>query len=156
MSDVPVEPGLAQYPPPRYGPPSSGPPSSGPPSSGPPFSGPSAPGEEQPAPPRSRRPLLLAGIGLVVAAAAAVVALTLLDPAPFGGTVLDRGAVERDVAGQFQQREGVAVTLTCPQQMEVRTGGSYRCTGTTATGERVPIRIVVTDASRAAYSWSLR
>jgi hypothetical protein len=142
MSDLPVEPGLAQYPPPQYGPPSYGP---------------SAPGEVQPAPPpRSRRPLLLAGICLVVVAAAAVVALALLDPTLFGGTVLDRGAVERDVAGQFQQREGVAVTVSCPEEMAVVAGGSYRCTGTTATGERVPIRIVVRDAATAAYSWTLR
>jgi hypothetical protein len=127
MSDLPVEPGPAHHPPPDVGPPS-----------------------------RSRRPLLRVGIGVVVVAAAAGVALASLDPTLFGGAVLDRGAVERDVAGQFQQREGVAVTLSCPHQMAVVTGGSYRCTGTTATGEQVPIRIVVTDAARAAYSWTLR
>jgi hypothetical protein len=127
MSELPADPDFAQSPEPRPAP-----------------------------PPRSRRPLLLAGLALVLVAAAATVALLLLDPTLFGGTVLDRGAVERDVAGQFQQREGVAVTLRCPDDMALIAGRSYRCTGTTATGERVPIRIVVTDAARVAYSWTLR
>jgi hypothetical protein len=109
-----------------------------------------------PGPARSRRPLLMAAIGLGVLTAAVVLALVLHDPTLFGGTVLDRGAVERDVAGQFQQREGVAVTLVCPQEMAVVAGDSYRCTGTTATGEDVPIRIVVTGTAPAAYSWTLR
>jgi hypothetical protein len=110
---------------------------------------------DEPGPARSRRPLLLAVLVLAVVAAAGL-AVVLLDPTLFGGTVLDRGAVERDVAGQFQEREGVAVTLVCPQDMPVRTGGGYRCTGTTATGENVPIRIVVTATSPAAYSWTAR
>jgi hypothetical protein len=142
MSEPTVDPGPAQFPPPEHRPSPYGPPVSL---------------DEEPArPPRSHRRLLLAGIALVVVAAAAVVALAVLDPTLFGGTVLDRGAVERDVAGQFQQREGVAVTLSCPEEMALVAGGSYRCTGTTATGERVPIRIVVTDAARAGYSWTLR
>ena len=142
MSEPPVDPGLVHYPPPEYGTQSYGPS----------FSLDEEPGT----PPRSRRPLLFALIAAVAVAAAAVMALALLDPTLFGGTVLDRGAVERDVAGQFQQREGVAVTLSCPDDMPLVAGGSYRCTGTTATGERVPIRIVVTDVARAAYSWTER
>jgi hypothetical protein len=129
MSEPPVDPELVQYPPPQHPPPR--------------------------ALSRSRRRLLLAGSGLVLVGAA-LVALVLLEPTLFGGTVLDRGAVEHDVAGQFQQREGVAVTIRCPAEMALVAGGSYRCTGTTATGERVPIRIVVIDAARAAYSWTLR
>jgi hypothetical protein len=95
----------------------------------------------------------IAAVGLVAAALGAV---WLIDPTFYGGTVLDRSAVERDVAVQFQQREGVAVALTCPARMSVVAGGSYRCTGTTATGERVPIRIVVTGTSPATYTWTLR
>jgi len=105
-------------------------------------------------PRRSRRPLLVAiGLGLLAVAALLV---ALLDPTLFGGTVLDRGAVQRDVAVQFQQREGVAVTVACPGGLTVVAGGSYRCAGTTATGEHVPIRIVVTRTAPAAYSWTLR
>jgi hypothetical protein len=110
---------------------------------------------DEPRPARSRRPLLLAVLGAGVLAAAGL-AVVLLDPTLFGGTVLDRAAVERDVAGQFQQREGVAVRLDCPQDMAVGPGRSYRCAGTTATGENVLIRIVVTATKPAAYSWTAR
>ena len=110
---------------------------------------------DEPVPARSGRRLLLLVVGLVVLAAAAL-AVLLVDPTLFGGTVLDRGAVQRDVAAQFQQREGVAVTLVCPQEMAVVAGGSYRCTGTTAEGETVPVRIVVITTAPVAYTWSLR
>jgi hypothetical protein len=109
----------------------------------------------EPVPARSRRRLLPLVAGLVVLGGA-VLAVLLVDPTLFGRTVLDRGAVQRDVAAQFQQREGVAVTLVCPQEMAVITGGSYRCTGTTAEGETVPVRIVVTTTAPVAYTWTLR
>ena len=104
---------------------------------------------------RSRRTLLLAATGAGVVAAVGL-AVVLLDPTLFGRTVLDRGAVERDVAAQFQQREGVGVALVCPREMAMVSGGSYRCAGTTATGENVTIRIVVTTTSPAAYTWTAR
>jgi hypothetical protein len=104
---------------------------------------------------RPRRRMLPAVLVLAVLAAA-VLAVLLVEPTLFGRTVLDRGAVERDVAAQFQQREGVAVTLVCPHEMAVVRGASYRCTGTTAEGETVPVRIVVTATSPAAYAWTLR
>ena len=104
---------------------------------------------------RSRRPRLLVTIA-ATALAAAGLAVVLLDPTLFGGTVLDRHAVERDVAGQFQQREGVAVTLVCPQDMALVRGRSYRCAGATATGEHVTVRIVVSSTTPAAYTWTAR
>ena len=110
---------------------------------------------DEPGPRRSRRPLLLASAGAGVLAAAGLT-VVLLDPTLFGGTVLDRGAVEHDVAVQFQQREGVAVTLVCPAAMPAVTGRSYRCAGPTATGEHVTVRIVVTRSSPAAYTWTAR
>ena len=69
-------------------------------------------------------------------------------------TVLDPVAVERDVAAQFEQREGVAIDLTCPDEMEVDEGDSYRCTGVTADGEQVTLQITVTDEETAAYTWT--
>ena len=71
----------------------------------------------------------------------------------FGDTVLDTSAVEDDVAEQFQEIEGVAVDLTCDDEMQVEQGADYECTGTTADDEQVTIRIVITDEQTAAYTW---
>jgi Domain of unknown function (DUF4333) len=102
-------------------------------------------------PRRSRTGLVLALAGVLVAAAVAVVLVLLLST-----EVLDRAAVERDVARQFQEREGVAVNLSCDHEMKVERGASYECTGTTAQGEEVRLRITVTDERTAAYTWSER
>ena len=106
-------------------------------------------------PRKSRRGLLavLAGV-LVLVIGGIVLLVALLDPTAFGGTVLDPAAVERDVAAQFQQREGVAVQLDCPSDMTVEKGSVYTCTGTTAQGENVRLKITVTDATTAAYTWT--
>ena len=69
-------------------------------------------------------------------------------------TVLDPAAVERDVAAQFEQREGVAIELQCGDSMEVRAGATYTCQGTTADGESVTLKIAITDPDTAAYTWS--
>jgi hypothetical protein len=69
-------------------------------------------------------------------------------------TVLDPAAVERDVAAQFQEREGVAIELDCADEMEVSVDASYECTGTTADGESVTLRITITDEDAAAYTWT--
>jgi hypothetical protein len=110
---------------------------------------------DEPAPLRSGRRLVLVATGAGVLATVGL-AVVLLDPTLFGRTVLDRGAVQRDVAGQFQQREGVAVTLVCPGDMPLVTGRTYRCPGTTATGERVTVRITVTATRPPAYTWTAR
>jgi uncharacterized membrane protein len=85
---------------------------------------------------------------LVLIAGAVVVALSL------SSTVLDRTAVERDVAAQFEEREGVAIDLSCAEEMKVRPGATYECTGTTADGEDVTLRIAITDEESAAYTWT--
>ena len=69
-------------------------------------------------------------------------------------TVLDPSAVERDVAAQFQQREGVAIDLDCGETMKVRSGATYTCKGRTADGESVTLKIAITDAKTAAYTWT--
>jgi hypothetical protein len=89
-------------------------------------------------------------VAVVVAAVAAAVVLSLV----LRTRVLDRSAVERDVAAQFQRLEGVAVRLRCDDPMALTTGATYRCQGTTADGEQVTLRIQVTDARTARYSWS--
>jgi hypothetical protein len=88
-----------------------------------------------------------AGVVAVIAVAA-VLALTL------GGTVLDKSAVERDVATQFEQREGVALDLRCADDMKVSKGSHYECRGTTADGEHVTLRITITDEQNPAYTWT--
>ena len=89
----------------------------------------------------------LAGLALLLIAA--VVLANLL-----GATLLDRAAVERDVAAQFEEREGVAVDLDCESEMEVDAGATYECSGTTAAGEDVTLRITITDEESPAYTWT--
>ena len=87
--------------------------------------------------------LLLLGVLVVV------LAMTL------GPTVLDRAAVERDVAAQFEELEGVAIDLNCPDEMRVESGAEYTCTGRTAEGEEVTIAIAITDPpDDAEYTWT--
>lgn len=132
----------AYGPPPRYGPPWGAPPAAGRPPywTGEPLSGP---------PPRRSRRGLVAGI--VVPAVLLLVAVVLARL--FADTVLDTGRVEDDVAAQFAQVEGVAVDLTCDDEMQVEQGADYECSGTTADGEEVTLRIVITDEDTAAYTW---
>jgi len=91
---------------------------------------------------------LATGIALLVIAAAVVLIMSLRS------TVLDPAAVERDVAAQFEQREGVAVELDCDDDMKVDAHATYECTGTTADGESVTLDITITDEKTAAYTWT--
>jgi hypothetical protein len=102
-----------------------------------------------PAPPRRSRRGLVAGI--VVPAVLLLVAVVLARL--FADTVLDPERVEADVAAQFEQIEGVAIDLTCDDEMQVEQGADYECTGTTADGEEVTLRIVITDETDASYTW---
>ena len=74
-------------------------------------------------------------------------------PPSSGGTYLDAGAVEDAVAGQFDEREAVALDLSCDQRMAVEVGAEYRCGGTTADGEDIEVLIRVTDDD-GAYTWA--
>lgn len=156
-----------QYgPPPRYGQPDQygqsggwGPPTGGPGRSGgwgPPsgqfpdqqgFPG----GWGPPAPPArtpSRRPRRLGLLLLAVLLVAA--ALTL--PSPFGSTRLDPAAVERAVAGQFEDREGIALDLSCAEELPVRAGATYSCAGRTTDGEPVTVTITLRGED-GDYTW---
>jgi hypothetical protein len=93
-------------------------------------------------------------IGLVVLAVLVIGAAITLSFA-LGPTRLDPQAVQRDVAAQFEQRDHVAIDLSCDQSMDVRPGQAYRCTGTTARDEQVTITITITNED-GDYTWSDR
>ena len=102
-------------------------------------------------PPKKSKTGLIAGlVALLVLIVAGVLLFVFLG----GSTVLDQGAVERDVAAQFQEREGVPVQLTCPADMEVSADATYECAGTTEAGEDVTLQLTITDAENAAYTWT--
>jgi hypothetical protein len=122
-----------QYGAPQYGPP------------GQPFGAP--PG---PPPQKSRVGLIAILTGVVLVVIAAVVVLVRTQQS----TVLDAASAERDVAAQFEHREGVAIDLDCPDDMEVRSDATYECTGRTADGESVTLRLTITDEKTAAYTWT--
>jgi hypothetical protein len=148
------------YGPPRYGAPPYGqpqfPPYGAPPPYGPPGYGQQpygAPGSGfgPPATPEKSRVGLIVG---VTAGIVALIALVVVLALTMSSTVLDRNAVQRDVAAQFEEREGVAIDLSCDDEMKVEEGATYRCTGTTADGEDVTLEIAVTDEDTAAYTWT--
>jgi hypothetical protein len=153
--------GPQQYGPQQYGPQQYGQPGYGqpggvpgqplhgqlPPYGQPPFGSPYG----QPPPARKSRAGLiaaLAGALVLLVAGGIVLAFALRS------TVLDPRSVERDVAAQFEQREGVAVDLDCADDMSVEKGASYQCTGVTADEEAVTLQITVTDEVQAAYTWT--
>jgi hypothetical protein len=152
-------------PPGRYGPPAYGEPAAPQQPSNPPYGQPDhygpppqyapygAPGQfgAPQAPGRKSRVGLIAGLTaalLVLIAVGVVLAMNL------GPTVLDRTAVERDVAAQFEQLEGVAIDLRCPEEMKVESGAEYSCTGTTADGEEVELAIRIGDKLNGDYTWT--
>ncbi len=151
------QPGQAQ---PGYGQPGYGQPGYGggpygqpPQGYGPPYGAqPYGPSGQQYAPtqPKKSRTRLILGLAALVA----LVTLAMVLANIMGPTVLDRAAVERDVAAQFEAREGVAIDLTCDQEMRVETGESYPCTGVTADGEEVELQITITDENFAEYTWT--
>jgi type II secretory pathway pseudopilin PulG len=102
-------------------------------------------------PARKRRTGLV--VSLVVLAVLVAAAAVLL-PRVFGTRVLSRTATQRDVAAQFQDRQGVQIRLTCGDSMTLKTGATYSCRGTTAQGESVTLTIRITDGAKARYTWS--
>lgn len=103
-----------------------------------------------PAAPAKKKPLGLI-IGLA-ALALVVIAAAIVLPMVLGSTKLDPQAVQRDVAAQFEEREGLGVDLSCPDDMTVDVGESYTCTGTTTDDEDVSISIEITGDD-GAYTW---
>jgi len=145
------QPGYGQAPA-QYAQPQYGPPQYGQPGYGPQYGVPGQPfGQPYPGQPQKSKVGLIAGLTalallLIAGVVAALVAMQ--------STVLDPAAVQRDVSAQFEQREGVAIDLTCAEEMEVDEGDSYRCTGVTADGEDVTLQITITDEETAAYTWT--
>jgi hypothetical protein len=137
----PVQPGHGQ-PQPYGGPQSYGQPDFGTP-------GPAPYWQQAPAQ-KSRVGLIAAVTAVIVLAIAGVVVLVMA----LQTTVLDRAAVERDVAVQFEEREGVAVDLSCEEEMTVDPGATYECTGTTADDEDLTLQIRIEDEDSAAYTWT--
>lgn len=147
----PAQPGYGQPAQPGYGQPGYGQPAAPQYGAPAPYGAPGQYGPGYGAPAKKSKAGLIAGlVGLLVLIVGAVLLFVFLG----GSTVLDQGAVETDVAAQFQEREGVAVDLTCPADMEVSSGATYECTGTTEAGEEVTLQIAITDEESAAYTWT--
>ena len=106
----------------------------------------------EPPPAPARRPRRF-GLLFVLLVVAALIGLAVTLPARLGGTRLNPDAVQRDVAQQFQQRQGVALDLRCDQTMTVADGRVYHCTGTTAEHDPVTITIRLTG-DKGEYTWS--
>jgi hypothetical protein len=102
-----------------------------------------------PPPDRKRRRLIFALEAVALALVVGVGTLIYV----LSSTRLDRAAVERDVAAQFEERNGVELDLECRHRMIVRPGADYECEGTTADGEEIEIRIMI-ENENGAYTWA--
>jgi hypothetical protein len=149
------QPGYGQQPPP-WGQPSFGPPPGGQQAPYGPYGQPVPPAWQPGAPPPGKPPrdskrtalivaLVVVGLALVAGVALLVYVLS--------STRLDRASVERDVAAQFEERNGVELDLDCRHRMIVRPGADYECEGTTADGEEIEIRIMI-ENENGAYTWA--
>jgi hypothetical protein len=141
---------------PHGGQPSGGQPYAGQPYGGPfyagqPYGAPGQPFGPPPGPPPKSRVGLIA---ILTAVALLVIAAVVVLVRAQQATVLDASSAERDVAAQFEQREGVAIDLACPDDMKIRAGATYDCRGKTADGETVRLRLTITDVKNAAYTWA--
>ena len=150
--------GQPYYPPPgqpQYGPPGQpqyGQPAYGQQAGQPPYG--QAPYGPPYGPPPARRKKRVGLIGILAGVLILLVGGVLALAFALRSTELDPHAVERDVAAQFQQREGVKVDLTCADEMPVEKGKSYTCSGVTADDEPVTLKITITDEKTAAYTWT--
>jgi hypothetical protein len=153
--DQPAQPG---HPQPAYGQPGFGQPGFGQPGFGqpqPPYGTPQYGAPQYPAPAGAPAEKSKVGlIALVTGGLLLLIAVVVVLVMSLQSTVLDPTAVERDVAAQFQQREGVSIELDCGNDMEVTKGATYECTGTTGDGESVTLKIAITDEKTAAYTWT--
>ncbi|MGI8723468.1 MAG: DUF4333 domain-containing protein [Geodermatophilaceae bacterium] len=102
------------------------------------------------APPKKRNTGLL--VSLAIAAVVLIALAVVLPRFVLNKTLLDQGAVQRDVAVQFEDQEGVSVELSCPADMEVEVSKTYECTGMTADSEDVTLVIEITDEN-GNYTW---
>src|SRR3954454_25332810 len=83
-------------------------------------------------------------VSLVVLGVVIIAAVVLL-PNLLRSDVLDSNTTARNVGSQLEQQTGVPVDLTYDNDMKVRNGATYPCSGTTADGEDIAITITITD-----------
>jgi hypothetical protein len=73
-----------------------------------------------------------------------------------GPGALDPSEVERDVAAEYEGREGVTLDLDCPDEMPPESGGVYTCEGTTADGQEVDVEVRIADPEDDVdYVWEV-
>lgn len=88
-------------------------------------------------------------VGLAVIGLAVVLVVGALLPDD-----LDRAAVEREVAAEYEERIGTAVEVRCPEDMPVASGEVYPCEGTRTDGDVVYIEIQIADpGGERDYNW---
>ena len=80
--------------------------------------------------------------------------MTTLVVRSLGPGELAAAQVERDVAAQYEQREGVALDVRCAEDMPKESGGVFACDGTTAEGEDLYVEIQIADPGEDVdYHW---
>jgi hypothetical protein len=99
---------------------------------------------EKETPMKSSRPTL----ARAAAALAALTTAAALALAGCGGSTVDNGAMEEDLATQLSADAGVDpgdVEVTCPEDEEAEEGNRFECTLTAPNGDEVTVEVTLTE-----------
>ena len=92
--------------------------------------------------------------GPLASLSATCVLLALLATA-CGQSKLDTSRLESQIEKTLADRTGFPIkSVSCPDDVEAKKGGTFRCTVTTARGERAVVNVTQTD-DQGGVTWKL-
>jgi hypothetical protein len=86
--------------------------------------------------------LALGGLGLLIAVAIAAVVIML---GAARTSALDTAAIETDISGRLSEEAGGAVTVLCPDSVDLSAGSTFTCDATGDDGSHVTIVVRQVD-----------
>ena len=71
-----------------------------------------------------------------------------------GGSTLDTQKAEDEIATGIQDQTGIAVTVSCPEDVEIMAGAQFTCTATDSDGNQGPVTVTQED-DEGNVQWDL-